>query len=130
MASGVSAKSSCKCADLVDEQLQALDLDRRPRKAVEHDAVAVDLVEQLAQQDAQDLLVADHAALRLDLLHLRRREQLADHDRRTGQAARLADELRLRPLAGAGRAAEQDDLLRKAQIPRGRPPPGGCPRSA
>ena len=103
-------------ADLVDQQLQTLDLHRRARKAVEDDAVSIGLVEQLPQQDGQHFFVADHAALRLDPLHLRRRQQIADHDRRTGESARVADELRLRALARARRAAEQDDLLREAKV--------------
>ena len=102
--------------DFLDQQLQAFHLHRRARKAVEHDAVAIRRLQQLAQQEAHDLLVADHDALRLQLLHLGRRQQLADHDRRTGQPARLVDELRLRALAGAGSTAEQDDLFRKAKI--------------
>jgi hypothetical protein len=103
-------------ADLVDEQLQTLDLHRRSGKAVENDSVSVDRVEQRAEEDADDLLVADHHPKRLQLLHLRRRQQLADDDRRTGQAARLVDELRLGSLTRARRAAEQDDLLRETEM--------------
>jgi hypothetical protein len=103
-------------ADLVDQQLQTFHLHRSARKAVENDAVAVDRLQQRPQQDRQHFLVAHHAALRLDLLHLGRRQQLADHDRRTCEPARVADELRLRALARARRAAEQDDLFRKAKM--------------
>ena len=102
--------------DLLDQQLQALHLHRRARKAIEHNAVAVRRLQELAQQEAHDLLVANHDSLRLELLHLWRRQQLADHDRRAGQPARLVDELRLRALAGAGSAAEQEDLFREAKI--------------
>ena len=103
-------------ADFVHQQLQKFDLHRGARKAVENHAIPIGFVEQLAQQHAQHFPVADHPALCFDLLHLRRRQQIADDDRRTGQATRLADESGLRALSGARCAAEEDDLLWKTQV--------------
>jgi hypothetical protein len=103
-------------ADFVHEQLQTLDLHRRTRKAVQHDAVSIGWLQQLSQQDADDLLVPDHHPVRLQLLHLGRRQQLADHDRRARQASGMTDKLRLRSLPRPGSAAEQDDFLRKTKM--------------
>jgi hypothetical protein len=47
---------------------------------------------------------------------LRRRQQVADDDRRRGDAAGIGDKRRIRPLAGAGRAAEPNELAREAEV--------------
>ena len=103
-------------ANLVDEQLQALDLNRGARKAVQHHTVAVYGVQEPAQQDTHHFFVANHHPVRLELLHLGRRQELADHDRRTRQAAGLTDEARVRPLACPGGAAEENHFLGKPQM--------------
>src|SRR5690606_35864085 len=78
-------------------------------------AVLVLRLEQALEEDRDDLAVADHAARVLDPAHLGRVEQRADDDRLAGEAARLHDEGRVRALARARRAAEQDQLLGEVQ---------------
>ena len=90
---------------LVVEHLEALDLHGGAGESVEHRAVAELRLQQLAEQQAEDLLVADHAAAGLDFFRLRGIEQLADDDGWRGDAAHLADEGGVGPLAGAGRTA-------------------------
>ena len=101
---------------LIDQQLQALDLHGGAREAVDDHAVVIFRAQQLAQQQADHFAVADHVAGVLERPRLGRVEQRADDDRAAGQAARLGDERGVGALAGAGRAAEQDDLLREAQV--------------
>jgi len=98
----------------VVKHLQALDLHLRAWEAIEHRAILLLGLEELAQQDAHDLAVADHAALRLDLPRLGAVQELAHHDRRRRDLPQLANEIRVRSLARARRAAQQDQLLRKA----------------
>ena len=101
---------------LIDEQLQALDLNVGAREAVEDHAVVILRAQQLAQQQADDFAIADHVAGVLQRLRFRRIEQRADDDGRAGEAARLGDERRVGAFAGAGRAAEENDLLGETQI--------------
>ena len=101
---------------LVDEQLQALDLHVGAREAVDDHAVVILRAQQLAQQQPDDFAVADHVAGVLERSRLGRVEQRADDDRAAREAARLGDERRVGALAGAGRAAEQNDLLRETQV--------------
>jgi hypothetical protein len=66
---------------LVDEKLEALDLHLGARKAVEDDAIAVFRLEEFAQQQSDNLAIADHVAGVLQGPRLRGVEQGADHDR-------------------------------------------------
>ena len=86
---------------LIDQQLQALDLHGRAREAVDDHAVVILRAQQLAQQQADHLAVADHVARVLQRSRLRRVEQRAHDDRRAREAARLGDERRVGPLARA-----------------------------
>jgi hypothetical protein len=54
--------------------------------------------------------------VRLQLLHLGRRQQLADDNRRARQPAGAVDELGVRALPCSGGAAEENDLLREAKV--------------
>ena len=67
---------------LIDQQLQALDLNGRAREAVDDHAVVILGAQQLAQQQADHLAVADHVARVLQRSGLRRVEQRAHDDRR------------------------------------------------
>ena len=116
MLSGVLKNSRRSACIAIDQQLQALDLDGGAGKAVDNHAVVICGAQQLAQQQADGLAVADHVARVLERSRLGRVEQRAHDDRAAGQAARLGDERRVGALAGAGRAAEQNDLLRETQV--------------
>ena len=105
-----------KLGHLFVKHLQALDLRVGPGETVEDDAVAELRLEQPAEEHREHLAVADHVAGVLDLLHLRRVEERAHDDGQAGEAAGLGDEGGVGAFAGAGRAAEEDDLLREAQV--------------
>ncbi len=73
-------------------------------------------MQQLSQQDADDLLVSDHASLIFDLLRFGCHEQITDHDGRASQPAGMHDEAGLSAFARAGSSAEQDDLFGESQV--------------
>jgi len=102
--------------DVLDEELEAFDLHLGAREAVEDDAVAELRFEQAAEQESDDLAIADHAAGVLDAFGLGRVEQGADDDRLAGEPAGLEDEIGVGAFAGAGSAAEEDDFLGEAEV--------------
>ena len=99
----------------IEEHLQALDLHLRAREAIEHGAILLLGIEKLAKQDADDFPIAHHSALRLHLPRLGAVQKLADDDRRGGDVAQLANEIRICPLARAGSAAQQNQFFWKPE---------------
>ena len=81
MLSGVLKNSRRSACISIDEQLQALDLHGGAREAVDDHAVVIFRAQQLAQQQADGLAVADHVAGVLQRSRLRRVEQRAHDDR-------------------------------------------------
>ena len=100
----------------IKEHLQALHLHLGAGEAIEDRAVLLLRFEKFANEDAHHLAVAHHAALGFELLGFRAVEQRADHNRLSCDAAHFADEVRVRALACARCATEQDQLLWKAQL--------------
>ena len=96
---------------LVVQQFQTFDLDRRPRKPVEHRAGLIVRVQQRLEHELNDLAIADHPAPGLDRPGLRCVEQFADDDRFFGDVPDLANEVRVGALAGTGGPAQEDQLL-------------------
>ena len=101
--------------DAVHEELEALDLDLGAGEPVKDDAIPELGFQQAAQEEANDLAVAHHAAGVLDALGFGRVQQRADDDGFAGEPAGLGDEIGVGALAGAGGAAEKNDLLGEAQ---------------
>jgi hypothetical protein len=82
---------------------------------VDNHAVVIFGAQQLAQQQPDHFAVAHQVARVLERPRLVRVEQRADDDRTAREAACLGDKGGVGALPRAGRAAQQDDLLRKAQ---------------
>ena len=101
---------------LIDEQLQALDLHGGAREAVDDHAVVVFRLQQLPEQQPDGLTVTDQMPRVFQRSRLGRVEQRAHHDRGAREAACLGDERRIGALPGPGRAAQQNDFLREAQL--------------
>lgn len=110
-AEGGADEFATEALHAIDEEFQALDLDLGAGEAVEDTAVAVFGFEELAEEDADDLAVADHHAGVFDFAGFGRVEQGADDDGRASEAAGFEDELGLRAFTGAGGAAEEDEFF-------------------
>ena len=86
------------------------------RESVEDCAVLLFGLQELAKENADDLLVANHAALGLELQGLRAVEQLGDHDRFRADVAQPSDEIGVGAFARTGGAAQKDQLLGESEV--------------
>lgn len=101
---------------LGDEEFEALDLDLGAGEAVEDDAIAEVGFKEFAEDESDDLAVADHVAGVFDAAGLGGIEQGADDDGFAGEAAGFEDEFGVGAFAGTGGTAEEDDFFGEAEI--------------
>ena len=115
-AQGRVVKLAAQGVHAIHEELETLDLHLGAGEAIEDDAVAVNGIDEAAEEQAHDLAVADHVAGVFDGAGLGRIEQSADDDGLAGETAGAIDEGGVGAFAGAGSAAEEDDLLGEAEL--------------
>jgi dTDP-glucose 4,6-dehydratase len=101
---------------LVVKHLETFDLNFCAWKPVEHGAVGIFGLEQLAEEDINHLPVTNHCTASLDFFRFRTRQQLAHHKRRCGDIPQLHDKVRVGTLAGSGRTPQQDQFTRKSKV--------------
>ena len=107
-------KFTAKRMHLVDKEFKTFDLNIRARKSINDDTGMVLLSQELPQQQIHHFPVSDHDALVLECLGFRRIQQGTDDNRRTSQAASLADERGIGTFTGTRRPAKKDDFLGKS----------------
>ena len=99
-----------------DQELQALHLDLGAGESIEDGPVAIGLLQQRSEDEANHLPVTDHPALVFDSLRFGTAEEGADDDGFTREASSSQDELGMGPFSRPRRATEENELFGEMEV--------------